>query len=111
MTFKTDIETDMAVFFNTAEMGEAAVYDDGSGPVDVTVVLAGAGSGPVKGTHAIIEAQVSQVPAPADGQTFVVDGVTWTVVEDPAKGPGIVSDGVAVRIPVVSDMRYDAWHR
>jgi hypothetical protein len=84
-------ESDLAVFFNPDEFGVAAVYSPPGGGTGMPCTLlmgtqdraigATLGRPIAKGIEACVRA--AELPAPAKGGTFVVDGQTLTIQGDP----------------------------
>jgi hypothetical protein len=84
-------EVDLAAFFNPDEFGVAAVYSPPGGGSSTPCTLlmgtqdrsaaGGFGRPMLQGIEASVRA--AELPAPAKGGTFVVDGASLTVLGDP----------------------------
>lgn len=95
MTLKTQMTTDLAVFYNTDEFAETVSYTAiGGAAVNITAIVTRQGSHMepyVRGmvtAAAIIEVQKSEVSAPQHGDIYVFDSQTWEM--DPDIDGGVI---------------------
>ena len=91
MTLKTDLTTDLAVFFNTDEHAESVTYTaTGSAAKTITVILVDEDPAiqavTPPGDKMTILAKYADITAPRRGDTFTINSVTWYVVGDPQGG-------------------------
>lgn len=111
MTFQTDLETDMNVFFCTGEFAQSGVYNDGTQNTDITVLLEadsdGAGN---TGIAAKAYVRKAQVPNPEYRHTITVAGVTWTIDQEKG-GTGYKHDGLIWHLPLIREPRSTQWRR
>ena len=91
MTLKTQMSTDLSVFFNADEFAETVSYTAiGGAAVDITAIVTREGAhqepylrGPSTAIGSI-EVQKSEVPNPQHGDIYVFDSQTWE--HDPESG-------------------------
>ena len=95
MTFKSQLTTDLSVFYNTDEFAETVSYTAvGESAVDITAIVTRQGSHMepyVRGSitaSAIIEVQKSEVTTPQHGDTYTFDSETWEM--DPEMDGGVI---------------------
>lgn len=103
-TFKEQMESDLAVFFNTEEFGQAAIFSPAVGAQkDCTIVLeAGDGLemtaiGDTPGAVGRISAKVSEVETPDPGDYFTITETleAWRVVRVVRRDSQVVTLEVA----------------
>jgi hypothetical protein len=93
MTLKTQMATDLAVFFNSSEFAESVTY---AGTAITAVVMPGqaieaGGSMTAERTvkRATLFVKASDVAAPAYRDAVVIDGDTWHVIQIPGEDEGV----------------------
>ena len=92
MTFKSQLTSDLSVFYNEDEFAETVSYTPtGGAATDITAIVTREGSRLLEpyirgeGTAiALIEHQKSEVSNPQHGDTYVFDSQTWE--HDPGEG-------------------------
>ncbi len=91
MTFKSQLTTDLSIFYNTDEFAETVSYiAAGGSATDITAIVTRDGTRLepyVRGEFtaiAIIDVQKSEVPTPQHGDTYIFDSQTWE--HDPGEG-------------------------
>ena len=91
MTFKTQLTTDLSIFYNTDEYAETVSYTaSGGSATNITAIVTREGSRLepyIRGEFtavAIIEVMKSEVATPAHGDTYTFDSQTWE--HDPENG-------------------------
>ena len=91
MTFKSQLTSDLSIFYNSDEHAETVSYTPvGGAATDITAVVTRAGTRLepyVRGEFtaiAIIDVQKSEVATPQHGDTYVFDSQTWE--HDPGEG-------------------------
>jgi len=102
MTFKEQLISDMAVFFNSGEFADAVTYSPVSGDdvscsvvVDHDVLIQADGyEVGVATLGTTIDALVADVGTVNRGDTFTIDSTTYTVVRQDA------NDGTVVKVVV-----------
>lgn len=95
MTLKSQLTTDLSVFYNTDEFAETVSYTPiGGSATDITAIVTRQGShmepyirGAVTAA-AIIEVQKSEAPTPQHGDTYTFDSQTWEM--DPEIDGGVI---------------------
>ena len=99
MTLKTQIISDLPVFFDTDEFAETIVYTNSSS-VDASISAIVSMDDPLQEPYVrgestatcTIEVKASDVPSPEYGETFTFGGYTWEF--DPRIGVTRMTDNV-----------------
>jgi len=108
--FQDTLANDMATFFNTDEFAQTVTYNPGTGPINIQAIVDyGDGQSDQPARVATITVQKSQVPDPDYRDTFVIDGVTWSVSAQKDKGTKIPGDDYIWVIPINRDERVTSW--
>ena len=105
--FKSQVQADEAVFFNTDEFAEDAYFNGSATPVPVLVEF---GDGKTRGnaSTALVAVPRSALPAPEYQDTVVINGETWTV-DRPQGGAGFGGDDHVWHLPVIRNQKVGSW--
>lgn len=98
MTLKTQMTTDLAVFFNDDEFAETVTYNG----TDITAIVeygAGRDTGAVA-RLATLFVKKSDVTLPAYRDTIIIGSDTWRVFENEDQEAVISGDGYVWKIPI-----------
>lgn len=111
-TFKDQLAVDLdAAFFNTDEFGEKVLYDDGSGPVQVSAVV-DLGDGREADTDSgAILVKKAEVPAPAYRQAFTIQGNEWLINPGPGKNFILAEDDLTLTLRIQKGARFNQWRK
>lgn len=102
MTLKSQLSSDLPVFFNTDDFAETVTYNSVDIPAIVDYGVEKSGEN-ARTAHIIIKQ--SDVANPAYRDTVVIDSATWRVFRDPNKEVAVKGEGNVWELSLVRDER------